>query len=50
MLAQLLMGFLVDLVFDSAASVGRSYPAEVGKYLEQRGFRPERRSRRLTAS
>jgi len=50
MLAQLLMGLLVDLVFDSAASAGRAFPAEVGRYLEQRGFRPERRSRRLTAN
>jgi hypothetical protein len=49
MLAQLLMGLLADLVFDSAAAMGRAYPAEVSRYLARRGFVGEPRRKRVTA-
>jgi hypothetical protein len=44
MLARLLLGLLADLVFESAAAASRSYPDELGRYLERRGFdKPSRR-------
>jgi hypothetical protein len=50
MIAQLLLGFLADLVFDSAVASGRSYQAEVSRYLEQRGFIRDTRSEPLPAN
>jgi hypothetical protein len=38
MVVQLLMGLLGDLVFQSAASMRRSYEQEIDRYLQQRGF------------
>jgi hypothetical protein len=35
----LLMGLLSDLVFDSAASMRRSFGIELERYLQDRGFR-----------
>jgi hypothetical protein len=45
MIVTLLMGFVADLVFDSAASMHRSFGAEVDRYFQARGFRatPPRR-------
>ena len=41
MLVTLLMGFLADLVFDSAATMRRSYRADVGRYFAKRGLRSD---------
>jgi hypothetical protein len=42
MVVQLLMGLLGDLVFQSAASMRRSFDQDINRYLQQRGFdRPE---------
>ena len=38
MVVQFLMGLLGDLVFQSAASMRRSFDQEINRYLEQRGF------------
>ncbi len=39
----MLMGFIADLVFRSAASGSRAYEAEIDRYLVARGyFRPSR--------
>jgi hypothetical protein len=38
MVVQLLMGFLGELVFQSAASMRRSFDQEITRYLQQRGF------------
>jgi hypothetical protein len=37
MVVQLLMGLLADLVFESAASMRRSFTEEVDHYLQQPG-------------
>jgi hypothetical protein len=39
MIVTLLMGFVADLVFDSAASMRRSFDAEFDRYLQGRGLR-----------
>ncbi len=49
MMAQLLLGLLADLVFRSVASARRSFPAEVDRYLEQRGLAQDRATRRRAA-
>jgi hypothetical protein len=36
--AQLLLGLLADLVFESVATKARSFDAEMSRYFEQRGF------------
>jgi hypothetical protein len=41
MIVTLLMGFLADLVFDSAASMRRSYRADVDRYFARRGVRSD---------
>jgi hypothetical protein len=41
MLVTLLMGFLTDLVFDSASSMRRSYRADVDRYVARRGLRSD---------
>jgi hypothetical protein len=38
MVVQLLMGLLGDLVFQSAASMRRSFDQDINHYLQQRGF------------
>jgi hypothetical protein len=43
MIVQLLLGLLADFVFESAVAAGRSYQADVSRYLEQRGFIPDSR-------
>ena len=43
MLARFLLGLLADLVFESAATNGRSYAAELDRYLAQRGMVPTAR-------
>jgi hypothetical protein len=50
MIAQLLLGLLADLVFESAAASGRSYQADVSRYLEQRGFIRDARPEAIPAS
>jgi hypothetical protein len=50
MIAQLLLGFLADLVFESAAASRRSYQAEVSRYLERRGFIPDARPEPLAVN
>ena len=42
----LLIGFLAEVVFDSAASLGRSYEAEVDRYLRERRLVPRTLERR----
>jgi hypothetical protein len=39
MVVQLLMGLLADLVFESTASMRRSFTEEVDHYLQQPGSR-----------
>ena len=39
MIVSLLMGLVADLVFDSAASMRRSFGAEIDRYYQDRGFR-----------
>jgi hypothetical protein len=39
MIVTLLMGLVADLVFDSAASMRRSFDAEFDRYLQGRGLR-----------
>jgi hypothetical protein len=39
MIVTLLMGLVADLVFDSAASMRRSFGAEFDRYFSDRGFR-----------
>ena len=39
MIVSLLMGLVADLVFDSAASMRRSFDAEIDRYFQDRGFR-----------
>jgi hypothetical protein len=41
MIAQLLMRFIADMIFESAAARKRSYEKEIDRYLEARGFIPE---------
>lgn len=40
MIARLFLGLVADLVFESAARTGRSYSAELDRYLARRGFPP----------
>ena len=40
MIVSLLMGLVADLVFDSAASMRRSFSAEIDRYYQDRGVRP----------
>lgn len=35
----LLMGLVADVVFDSAASMHRSFDTEIDRYFQQRGLR-----------
>ena len=39
MIVTLLMGLVTDLVFESAASMRRSFDAEIDRYFQDRGFR-----------
>jgi hypothetical protein len=39
MIVSLLMGFLADLVFNSAAAMRRSYRADIDRYVGRRGLR-----------
>jgi hypothetical protein len=39
MIVSLLIGLVADLVFESAASMRRSFDAEIDRYFEDRGFR-----------
>jgi len=38
MIVTLLMGLVADLVFESAASMRRSFDAEIDRYFQDRGF------------
>jgi hypothetical protein len=38
MIAQLLMRFIADIIFESAAARKRSYEKEIDRYLEARGL------------
>ncbi len=40
MIVRLLIGLVADLVFESAASMRRSFGVEIDRYFEDRGFRP----------
>ena len=42
MIAQLLLGLLADVVFESVVFVRRSFGEEMNQYLEQRGFAQDR--------
>ena len=42
MVMSFFMALLADLVFDSAATMRRSFGAEMSRYLEQRGVRAAR--------
>ena len=39
MIVSLLIGLVADLVFDSAASMRRSFGAEIDRYYQDRGLR-----------
>ena len=39
MIVSLLMGFLADLVFNSATAMRRSYRADIDRYVARRGLR-----------
>ena len=39
MIVTLLMGLVADLVFESAASMRRSFDAEIDRYFQDRGSR-----------
>lgn len=49
MIAQLLLGLLADVVFESVASMQRSFSAEVNRYLEGRGLAQDRAAHRASA-
>jgi hypothetical protein len=49
MIAQLLLGLLADVVFESVASMRRSFSAEVNRYLEDRAPAPDRAAHRVPA-
>lgn len=40
-IANLLLGVAADIVFESAASMARSFHSEMTQYLEERGLMPE---------
>jgi hypothetical protein len=42
MVMSFFMALLADLVFDSAATMRRSFGSEMSRYLEQRGVRAAR--------
>jgi hypothetical protein len=48
-MAQLVLGLLADVVFESVAAMRRSLPAEVNRYLEGRGLAQDRAARRAPA-
>jgi hypothetical protein len=50
MLVQLFMALLADLVFDSAASMSRAYPAELNRFLARRGFPLTQAAKRATVN
>jgi hypothetical protein len=37
-IAKLLLGFVADIVFESAASMARSFHSEMAQYLDERGL------------
>jgi hypothetical protein len=39
MIVSLLVGFVADLVLESAASMRRGFGAEIDRYFQDRGFR-----------
>ena len=39
MIVTLLIGLVADLVFESAASMRRSFDTEIERYFQDRGFR-----------
>ena len=41
MLVSMLMGFLADLVFNSAAAMRRSYTSDIDRYVAKRGLRSD---------
>ena len=41
MIVTLLMGFLADLVFDSASRMRRSYRADLDRYVAESGLRSD---------
>jgi hypothetical protein len=41
MIVTLLMGFLADLVFNSASSMRRGYRADMDRYVSRRGLRSD---------
>ena len=45
MVVSFFMALLADLVFDSAATMRRSFGSEMSRYLEQRGVRAARPNR-----
>jgi hypothetical protein len=40
-IAKLLLGFAADIVFESAASMARSFHSEMTQYLDERGLMQE---------
>jgi hypothetical protein len=40
MLGRFLLGLVSDLVLGSTKAMRRSFDAEMGRYLEQRGYQP----------
>ncbi len=40
MIAGTILGLLVDIVFESAASLRRSFGLEMDRYFDRRGFTP----------
>jgi hypothetical protein len=45
MIAGFLFGLLTDIVFESAASLRRSFETDMGRYFDRRGFaQPVKRS------
>jgi len=42
MVVSFFMALLADLVFDSAATMRRSFDSEMSRYMEQRGVRAAR--------
>jgi hypothetical protein len=48
MIAQLLMGFVTDVLFGWVAADGRSFRAEVTRYMERRGLVDAREVKKST--
>ncbi len=49
MIAQLLLGLLADVVFESVVFVRRSFREEMNRYMEQRGLAQDRAASEVPA-